>query len=288
MGLKPPAKKTRKSRLDGLQSVQMGWKDTFRQGEKDLYPCPSCGKGRLSPDFATFQKRETTASARSQVEDDDPYATVSRQYRFAGLLVCSTKFCKDVVTVSGQLDITTSTREADDDYGQSHEYTHEEIIYQPDSLVPAPRLFVAPKKCPQEITTELDRAFRLFWVDDRACANSIRSAVELFMDDQKVPRTFIDRKAQKRRSDLHHRIEEWGRRANRDKLAKFLMAIKFIGNEGSHGGKGNGLTRDDLFDGFTFFRHVLDTIFSTEDHVKALETIAERINKRKKPRSQHG
>ncbi len=122
MGLKPRAKKRRKSRLDGLQSVQKDWKDTFRQGENNLYPCPSCRDGKLSPDFATFQKKETTESARSPVEDDDPYATVFRQYRFAGLLVCSAKFCEEVVTISGRLDITTSTREGDDDFGQLHEY----------------------------------------------------------------------------------------------------------------------------------------------------------------------
>jgi hypothetical protein len=133
----------------------------------------------------------------------------------------------------------------------------------------------------------LDRAFKLFWVDDRACANSIRSAVELFMDHQKVPVTIIDRNGDRRQQRLHHRIVAWGKRPNRDKLAKVLMAIKFIGNEGSHGAKKNGVTRDDIYESFTFFKHVLDTVFSIEDHVKAIETLAARIVRSGKPRSQH-
>jgi hypothetical protein len=275
MGLRPRPAKKRKSVLDGLQSAKEGWKETFRHGQGDLYPCPACNVGRLSPVEGTFQKGETLTSRRTSYEDD-PYISVYEQYRFSGLLACSKKSCEEVASISGLLEIVKETREVDDEYGQLHETMVETSTYYPDAIVPSPRLFVAPANCPANIAQELDRAFKLFWVDDRACANSIRSAVELFMDHQKVSS----------KMQLHHRIEAWEKRPHRGALAKALMAIKFIGNEGSHGSKKASVTREDIYDGVTFFKHVLDEVFTNESHAKAIEAIAKKIVKHKRPRSQ--
>jgi hypothetical protein len=55
---------------------------------------------------------------------------------------------------------------------------------------------------------------------------------------------------------------------------------------GHYGGKRNGVARGDLYHGFTFFKHVLDTVFTTEHHARALDVMATKIVKRRRPLSQ--
>lgn len=284
MGLKPRVSKRRKSRLDGLQSVKRGWRLHFHEGTQHLYPCPSCERGHLSPDKATFQRRETPESldARSGQEPDD-YEAVHYEYRFAGLLVCSDASCRAVSSISGRLEHTNRMVEYDTDFGQTEETRHDELVYHPESIVPAPRLFALPKTYPATVTTELDRAFMLFWVDAAACANSIRCALELLLTSEGVAR--FPRKGKRVPLNLGGRIRAWADgKPERATLAKAFDAARWIGNEGSHAGK---LTRDDLFDGFDLLRHALRTIHETDPHERGVEQLATKITRRRRPRSQH-
>jgi hypothetical protein len=73
---------------------------------------------------------------------------------------------------------------------------------------------------------------------------------------------------------LHERIE----RFRRDDVAagRALMAVKWIGNEGSHGGR---LDKKDLLDGFELLEHALSEVFGRRS--KRLAAIERRITRRK-------
>ncbi len=105
-------------------------------------------------------------------------------------------------------------------------------------------------------------AFSLYWIDLAACLNRIRNALELVLDDLKVPKSTLDKVKKKRnRLNLHHRIEKL--KSDRPKLkdiCDWMMAVKHLGNAGSH--PGVPVFADDVFDGFDILERVLKDMYS--------------------------
>lgn len=83
------------------------------------------------------------------------------------------------------------------------------------------------------------------------------------------------------RLSLHQRIEIF--RQRQPGLGKHLLALKRLGNIGSHPGD---LRRDDLFDGFDIFSHVFDELVT--ERTQRVAQLADQIAKRKGPRSARG
>ena len=77
---------------------------------------------------------------------------------------------------------------------------------------------------------------------------------------------------------LHARIDLF-RQTNPD-LADALMAVKWIGNAGSHS---RPIMREDLLDGYELMEHVLDELFVQRE--KRIARLSRQINRRKRPRS---
>jgi hypothetical protein len=123
-------------------------------------------------------------------------------------------------------------------------------------------------------------SFQLFWSDPLACTNRIRSTVERLLTAQKVPQTTgkIAAKGRRKFLALHRRIEQFATR--RPEIAEKLMAVKWIGNAGSHS---HGATVDDALDGYELMDWVLDTLYARRHHRASALTKA--INRRKAPRS---
>jgi hypothetical protein len=162
---------------------------------------------------------------------------------------------------------------------QADEYVgeYEELLY-PTFVDPPLQLFSVPKQCPKAIVTELNACFRLVWADENAAANRARAATERLMDHLKIPTKRKNRKGKFDRLTLHHRIELF--RLKEKQLGDALLAIKWLGNAGSHG---NGLSRADLFDAFKILDFVLDRVLVQRE--RAVAKLAREINKRKGPRS---
>src|SRR5690606_15653575 len=109
---------------------------------------------------------------------------------------------------------------------------------------------------------ELLKAFSLFWSSPSACANSLRKTVE----------RIIDFKAGKSKLRLHDRIENLN--SSNSELKDFLMATKWIGNDGSH--DEIELEYDDVIIGFRFIEKCLLELFETKG--MDLNSIAKKIN----------
>ena len=97
------------------------------------------------------------------------------------------------------------------------------------------------------------------------------------MNYYKVKKTTIDKKGKRRGLSLHARIEEFRRKFPNE--ADMLMAIKWIGNSGSHASE--KLTKDDTLDGFEILEHVIHKLFETE--TKRIKKLTKIINKKKGP-----
>lgn len=141
-------------------------------------------------------------------------------------------------------------------YGQDRngEWTQEYgDVFRPLGLLPAPLPIRPPADTPGLVTGALHEAAGLLWQSAEGAANQVRQAVEHLMDEQSVTKSL-----QAAFLSLHNRIGEF---ELKDPLnAEILLAVKWLGNSGSHAG---GLTRDDVLDAFDMVELVLVNLYDT-------------------------
>lgn len=144
------------------------------------------------------------------------------------------------------------------------------IIKLPDNLSPA-------------LKKMLESSFALFWIDLDSCANKIRAALEIFLDEIKIKKQikYFDRRSQKvkvKKLSLHERIGEL--KQNSMKFSKFgdnLKAIKWIGNTGSHSREDISLER--VIQAYKIFEYIIDEVYLEQQ--KSIEKLSKEINKKK-------
>jgi hypothetical protein len=201
--------------------------------------------------------------AAKQSEDWEPEW---EEERFAGLLVCNRDECAEPVSVCGR----TFNEPSDEEPNQW------DRVYAPKFFLPAPPIFRIPFGTIDLIRNELERAWSLYWSDTASCANRIRTTVELLLTHLDIPK-FTRTRA---RLSLHARIDRFKKREPKlAELADSLMAVKWLGNAGSHVGE---LNKDDVLDGFELIEVVLVEVF--EQRSKRLKRLRTDIIKRKGPR----
>jgi Domain of unknown function (DUF4145) len=139
-----------------------------------------------------------------------------------------------------------------------------------------------PRACPKGVREEVVAAFSLYWIDLAASLNRIRNALELVLDDLKVPKSTLDKVKKKRnRLNLHNRINILKKkRPKLEIICERMMAVKHLGNAGSH--PGVPVFADDVFDGFDILERVLEDMYS--EHPGELARAVKQINQRKGPR----
>jgi hypothetical protein len=237
------------------------------------WPCPTCNSGHLVAIRETLRRKETGPSAR--LHRDEEFFPGDAEERFSALLECNNPGCKEVATICGNIGFEES--HAHDPDGEV--YFTWEPFYIPRYIEPAPPVFRIPAECPKRVRVELEKSFALIWTDKESSATRMRSAVEALLDERGVPKTVIS-KGKRVVLTLHNRIEKY--KAKDPHTAEKLLAIKWIGNIGSHTAAASQ-SLDDLMDAFALFANVIDTIYVRED--AELHKIAQRINKHKGKRS---
>ncbi|HLP52827.1 MAG TPA: DUF4145 domain-containing protein [Chitinophagales bacterium] len=239
--------------------------DFYNKDDLPEWLCPVCSKGRLrlaTPTSIRIEETQSSIKGRS----DDAWDPFWYDGKFVLRLSCSNKLCKESTYCIGDVihDI-----EHDEN---GHQYFEE--FLQPKFFNPALKLFEINKLVPKEITEVLLDAFRLFWSDKESCANKIRLVLELVLDDKNV-KIFPSSKSRKHRLSLHNRILEFGKK--QPDLSARMLAIKWIGNEGSHSGA--SLVSSDLIDGMDLLENCLYKLYSGEE--ERLIRLTKQINKRK-------
>lgn len=87
----------------------------------------------------------------------------------------------------------------------------------------------------------------------------------------------INRNKKRVKLSLHNRIEEFKKKSSA--LADLLMAIKWLGNAGSHI---TAITSNDILDAYEMMEHLLAEIY--DPPAKNLAKLAKQINQSKRPR----
>ncbi|WP_434382664.1 DUF4145 domain-containing protein [Melittangium boletus] len=107
-----------------------------------------------------------------------------------------------------------------------------------------------------------------YWSDPGAAANRIRTSVERLMDHLAIPPM----------STLDRRIKAY--QAAEPELGEHLMAIKWLGNSGSHGAE--GMTKEDVLDALPLLDHVLGEVF--EKRTQQLNRLREKLLEKHAPK----
>jgi hypothetical protein len=162
---------------------------------------------------------------------------------------------------------------ATDEHPNREPYTAR--VLTPLFFTPTILIFPLPVKLPEGIKKPLLEAFSLYWSNPGASGNSLRIAVEALMDNQRVRKS--ERLSGKRRlRQLHHRIEEFAK--TKPEIGQKLLAIKWLGNSGSHLG---GLKPEHVVTGFKLMESAILRLFDRQS--QHLTSIAKKIIQRKGP-----
>lgn len=242
------------------------WKETLTKLHSPPWPCPSCSRGTLKVVLNSLVDKETSRSQAAHGSQDwDPDSV---EYTFTAWLDCNT--CGEDVVVSGVGGVEP---------GYDQEGMTWDDYFSPRILVPMPDMFGIPKKCPKEVSQKLRAAFSVFWIDQSAAATRVRVALKRLLDHLGIKRRRKDKGGKLVELTLHSRIEAF---AKRDAIiGAQLMALKWLGNTGSHEGT---VTKDDLLDAFEIMEHALVEVIDRRSAkvVELAKQLAQRHHKKRK------
>lgn len=240
---------------------------SFRKYHSPTWRCPTCLNDTLEIVTDSFKEAETSDTIKYRHEDwfDEEMA----KGVFSCLLRCSRKACRESVALSGEtVALETFNAEMTDRWFEPG--------YRPKHFYPPIPLFLPPEKCPERIFDLLTEVSALIPAHPASAVNIMRTVVERMLDSLNVPKEREikngKRKGQLMRLSANTRIVEYPELLGEQSQA--FMALKVLGNHGSHGGK--DITRSAINDACAVIEHLLEFLFSESANVQ--EHI-ERINK---------
>jgi hypothetical protein len=239
------------------------------------WTCPTCRSGVLQIAHDSVVDVETARSKKAQRDRSEDWEPSWYEGRFVARLVCGAVSCRDTVVVAGDVRVEEIEGYHEDTGEPGYEILR---LFRPRLIHPQPDVFLLPANTPEEIASEIRRAFGLIWSDPSAAVNSLRTGVDRLMDHLRLPRNRRTSSGKLVRLTLHERIEGFTR-LNAE-LGSALLAVKWIGNVGSHR---SDLQEADVFDGLDIISHVLDEAIGQRS--KYIERLTREINRAKGPRS---
>ncbi len=224
------------------------WISLFDQSSFPGLPCPQCEPGKLKLVSNSLKMEEPSFSATARKDPDwDPEWITNR---FQARLKCDEKHCGEIVSVAGETE--TVQTEFDEDDGFSGWGLQEVLSLK--SVFPAPPLFKISDNTPNGVKKQLRLAFQFFWSDYSTSAGRLRTAVELMLDSQKIPKEKLTKKGKTMRMDLAERIEFFASSATGSDAKEALHGLRYVGNLGTHGSE---VSKEALFDACDVLEDVL-------------------------------
>jgi hypothetical protein len=240
------------------------WIGSISENYCSPWHCPCCHKGTVVLVPKSLLHEETVESLRSHKDPEFEPEWIS--YSFTARGKCSHVACQQKFAIAGQGGVSPEYTTDDGDW----EY---EDYFLPKYCFPMPHIIELPQKCPEDITKELTGAFSLFWADRPACAGRIRVSLESLMNHLGVP---TKKKASNGRYfelTLHARIDAYA--AKDPRIGSQLMALKWLGNTGSHKGD---VSKTDILDAFEILEHALGEILDKRS--ERVATLAKKLVKK--------
>jgi hypothetical protein len=245
------------------------WSESIYKTSIPAWTCPSCSVGHTFLIAESFTFNETAHSKKEHGHDAwDPDWI---EYIFSAWGRCANNKCNQDFAISGTGGVERCWEEDDQQGWQD--------IFTPKICLPMPRIFKLPSKCPDNIATELLASFSLLWINRESCAGRIRVALELLMTHAGVPVRGKNEKTGKEYDlKLHRRVEIYTE--TEPEIGSHLMALKWLGNAGSHDGE---VAFYDLIDAFEILENALEEII--EKRSARVAKLAKKLDEKHNPKN---
>jgi hypothetical protein len=244
---------------------------SFSENNTPDWQCPTCGNGLLRIIKGTFFKNETSISIKAH--SDDAWEPNWIEYTYSCLLQCTNNRCKGNVSNIGIGMVNW------DMVQDEHDYPNEVYrdLFKPLFFNPPLKIIRIPNKAPEIVSEALNSSFALFFCSPSAASNHVRTSVEELLTDLKVKRFELSR-GKRRSISLNRRIELLP--AKYLGFKDLLLAIKWLGNAGSHSWK--EVKFDDVMDAYEIMEHLLAEIY--DSRTMKVKALAKKVNTSKGPK----
>jgi hypothetical protein len=220
------------------------------------WPCPICHTGILlkeSDSIKQLYTEETLSAQRSNFSE----VSGTAEFRFVGYLKCS--HCSERILIAGKGIFLN-------EFGSpaSAAYLGKKIsVFYPRYFEPALHIIDVPPSLNKEVQELVVKSFMMYWVDLDSCANKIRQALELVVKEQGATRR-----------GLHHQIESL-RGTIGERITNRLLALKMIGNEGSHASR--PFEKSEILDAYDLLEDVLAQLYPDHTDEERKENLVQKI-----------
>lgn len=246
------------------------WKSHISPSSCPRWGCPVCSRGALSLRRESLNYEETVASKRSQQSVD--WCPEEIEFTFNAWADCIDENCKQSFAIAG---IGGIEQEYTGDEDGSTEWVN---CFYPKFVTPTLRMIEIPSRCPKAIKQILEDAFACFWSQPDACAGRIRVGIEVLLSHIGIPTEDTKESGKQVDLTLHRRIELY---TNENPLVgQQLMAIKWLGNAGSHS---SILSQDDILDALELLENSLVEILDKRSEKMA--ELTKSINAKHNPKA---
>jgi hypothetical protein len=239
--------------------------------------CPHCNIGilEIKKDLLTTKQYKNNEDYMKSKYNSEHFSIFDFVGVIGGLFECSE--CNDFVSFLGE--ITGEEEHTTDENGEYYSinisYLDLKYINPPVHIIPI------DDKYPLIIQNLLKESYSLYLNHSSSCVNKLRIIVEEILNDLKIPKK-VKRKNGRNLGKFdnlttHKRLEILKQKVKYEKPSKFLLAIKWIGNEGSHSHV--DLSTEELLEVYNILQEALDLIYLKTD--EKLKKRVDEINKKK-------
>jgi hypothetical protein len=250
-------------------------------------PCLICKLGALEPTITEFESKQSIDSrVGAEIWNG------CKSGLFHGELACSRTMCRNKYAVAGEWTTVELDDQTDEDPWTRPrnlaELVEEQLAVGAGGedlaagdpnliglivkhILPPLPLIALPDTTPAVLTALVESASSVLLSDPGAASTRIRIAIEALLDDQRIRKTEPNRRS--RRMVAHQRIELF--QAKNKTAADHLMAMKWIGNVGSH--EAEPLPLGFVLDGIEHFARAIEVVYDRQQI--ELERRAARINR---------
>ncbi|PKH42155.1 protein of unknown function [Nocardioides alpinus] len=237
-------------------SALVGWLDEY---DWPKVSCPTCGEGGLDFVEKSITTLEDVESAAKQESYKQGLAGPEElSGTFHGHLICDNSSCRDAVAMAGDWGLWVND-------GMYPERGSFGSVYRIRYLNPPLRLMNLPDKTPQKVQDCVQFASSVLWASPASAANQLRQAVEELLTARKVKRFVVNAHGKLKTVPLDARIAIFAK--THPAVAETLMAVKWIGNSGSHD---NDLSAEQVLTGAAILEAAVKGLYDkTESELKA-------------------
>jgi hypothetical protein len=230
--------------------------------------CPVCRRISLELTYESFESLESKAG-----HDDESWDPTWDHGYFYGSISCPRTPCGNKYAITGRwrTDFEGISDSAPGMPGEAEFVSYLSVTY----ILPAFPLMDYPDGVPDKVREAVAGAAQVVLSDASAAANRLRTAIEVLLDAKQVRQFKTGSRSD--RLTTHARIELFGRtNSSNASAAQHLMAMKVIGNVGSH--EREILPLSEVLTGMEHFARALELIYDRGE--KDLERRAALISKK--------